>query len=240
MSTSAALHVSATRERLGRRRQHSEVPAPDGERSFWSHYGTIAVRPRRGFDALLRDRRCLRYGAFALLSNAALYTLVYVFLIFGGGRPTVFKPWLAIDPEVYYRWNALLAAPAMAMAWLLAASVAQLLSRAFGGHGTFENTLAVLGFGTAIASWCTLLHDLVTTFLGAVHVIDQRAYEDAMSSPTVFAAILWTLMAAYLTAFVALFSQGIASVHELRPRHAFVVGTTAFATYQLVFVIFNR
>ena len=64
-----------------------------------------------------------------------------------------------------------------------------------------------------LASWWTLLHDLVTAGLGAAGVMDQRAYEDRMSSPTVFRTIPWFLMIGYLVAFV---------------------------TYQLVFVIFNR
>ena len=72
----------------------------------------------------------------------------------------------------------------------------------------------VLGFGIAIGSWWTLFHDLVTTFLGAVRLIDQRAYEDAMSSPTIFRTILWSLMLAYLVTFVVLFSNGIAAAHR--------------------------
>jgi hypothetical protein len=208
--------------------------------AFVAHYAHIAVGPRRGFERLLADPRCLRYGTLALLSNAALYTLVYVFLIFGHGRPTVFEPWLAIEPERYYRFNVFLLAPSMLMAWLVAAGVAQLLARALGGTGKFEDTAAVLGFATAIASWWTLLHDLVTSFLGAVSVIDQRRYEDALSSPTSLRTMLWILMLGYLVSFVLLYTRGVASAHCLTPGRALATGAAAFVAYQLVFVVFNR
>jgi hypothetical protein len=133
-----------------------------------------------------------------------------------------------------------LLAPSMITAWLLAGAIGHLLARWLGGNGTFEDTLGALGFATAIASWWTLLHDLVTSFLGALHVIDQRAYEDAMSGPTPSRDILWTMMLAYLLAFLVLFAKGIAAAHGLRAARAAVVGAFAFVTYQLVFVVFNR
>ena len=222
----------------------SALPEAPGDapasRSFVSYYAGVVLRPRATFDALMGDPRRLKLGTLALLLCAALYTLVYVFLVMGHGRPTVFTPWLAIDPEDYYRWNVFLVAPAMLMSWLLAAAVAHLVARAWGGHGSFEDTLAALGFGVAIASWCTLLHDLVTTFLGAVHVIDQRAYEDAMSSPTPFRTMLWALMLAYLVAFVVLFAKGLGAAHRLPKVRAAALGALAFVAYQLVFVLFNR
>jgi hypothetical protein len=114
------------------------------------------------------------------------------------------------------------------------------LARALGGRGTFEGTASVLGFGTAIASWWTLLHDLVTAFLGATGVIDQRRYEDALSSPTVFRTALWTLMAGYLISFVLLYARGVAAAHRLSTGRSLATGAAAFVVYQLVFVIFNR
>lgn len=209
-------------------------------RSFVAYYRGAVLAPRATFDALCEDPRRLRFGTWALTSNAALYTLVYLFLVMGNGRPTVFKPWLALPAESYYRYDAFLLAPSMFAAWLLAAGVVQLFGKLLGGSGSFEDTLAVLGFGIAIASWSTLLHDLLTSCLGAFHVIDQRAYEDAMSSPTPFRALIWTLMVVYLVAFLALFTKAIASAQRLRPSSAVWLAWGGFAAYQGVFVLFNR
>ena len=201
--------------------------------------GTIR-KPARTFDALMRDRRRLAFGTYALLANAALYTLVYVFLVMGHGRPTVFTPWLAIDPEVYYRWEVFLVAPSMILSWLVAGAVVQLAARAFGGAGTFEDTLSALGFATAVASWTTLGHDLVTSALGAFGVINQRAYEDAMSSATPFRTLIWILMLAYLVAFVFLYAKAVAVVHRQSAGRAFFLGALGFCAYQSIFVLFNR
>jgi hypothetical protein len=208
--------------------------------SFFAYYAGMVRRPRATLEALMADPRRLRLGAYALLSNAALYTLVYVFLVMGRGRPTAFAPWLAIAPDAYYRYDVFLLAPSTVAAWLLAGAVVQLVARRFGGAGTFEDTLSGLGFATAVASWCTLGHDLVTSCLGAFGVIDQRAYEDAMSSPTPFRTILWALMIAYLIAFVVLFAEAIAAAQRVRPARAAWLGALGFVVYQGVFVVFNR
>jgi hypothetical protein len=98
----------------------------------------------------------------------------------------------------------------------------------------------VLGFGLSLATWWTGVHDVVTTFLGFVGVIDQRAYEDAMSSPTPFRTLLWILMAGYATWFVLMFTKGVGAAHRLPVGRAAVAGTVGFVVYQLLFVIFNR
>jgi hypothetical protein len=206
--------------------------------SFRDYYLGAVTRPRRAFEALVADPRRLNFGLWALAINALLYTFVYVFLVLGGGLP--FKPWLAIPEEIYYRYNVFFLAPSMLMSWILSAGVVQLLSRRFSGKGSFEDTLSVLGFGIGVASWSTLFHDLVTSFLGALHIINQRQYEVALNSPTIWRDLLWFLMAAYLVWFILLFSKGIGAAQRIRRGPAFALGVTAFFVYQTVFFIFNR
>jgi hypothetical protein len=80
----------------------------------------------------------------------------------------------------------------------------------------------------------------VTSFLGAIHVMDQRAYEVALNSPTPERALLWILMALYLVWFLLMFSKGIGAAQRVRSGAAALLGAVAFATYQGVFLIFNR
>lgn len=208
--------------------------------SFGSLYALAFVRPRRAFEALIAHDRALSYAGIATGITAITYTLVYFFLAHNGGRPTTFEPWLAIPAEHYYRWNLLLHAPSILLAWVAAAGFTQLAARALGGRGSFEHTLAVLGFGISVSSWWTGLHDLVTTFLGFVGVIDQRAYEDAMNGPTPARTLLWVLMSGYLVSFLVLFSKGVSAAHRLSTLRCAAAGTLGFFVYQLVFVIFNR
>jgi hypothetical protein len=183
----------------------------------------------------------VRWGLYGVGITAVTYLLVYWFLAHNGGRPDAFMPWLAIDPAVYYRYNLYLVVPGLLLAWVAAAGFTQLAARALGGHGTFENSAGTLGLGIGVASWATGLHDVVTTCLGYVGVIDQRAYEDAMNTLGAPANVLiWSLMLVYLVWFVALFAAGVRAAHGLGRGRSIVAGAVGFAVYQLVFLIFNR
>jgi hypothetical protein len=118
--------------------------------SFLSYYLPAFIRPSQTFLQLLNSRHRLRYALYAVIIQVVVYTLVYIFLVLGDGRP--FKPWLNIPPENYYAYNRFFLAPSLMLAWILAAGVAQLFSVLFYGKGSFEDTLCVFGFGIGIAS----------------------------------------------------------------------------------------
>lgn len=210
----------------------------NGNTTFWNAYGNLFIRPSRTFRLLSDEPASLRWAAMAVGISSALYTLVYLFLILGEGRP--FKPWLDIPDETYYQYNVFFCAPSMFLGWILASGVVHLLSRSWSGTGTFESTLMIIGFGIGVANWSTGLHDLVTSFLGAIHVINQQAYEVQLNTPTIWRTVLWVLMAAYVVWFILLFTKGIQVVHRIKPASAFVIGLSGFLVYQLFFLIFNR
>jgi hypothetical protein len=141
---------------------------------------------------------------------------------------------------LYYYYNRFFLAPSMFMGWILAAGVAQLLSRPFGGKGSFEDMLSVFGFGISIASLASLAHDLPDTFLGAIGLLNLREYEVALNSPTIWRTILWVLYSLYFILFFVLFPKGVGTAQRLRPAPAILVGLLAVLAYKGVFVIFNR
>lgn len=207
-------------------------------KNFLNYYWSIVVGPRPAFENLLKDKYSLGYSAVAVLIIAVLYTFVYLFLIFGGGQP--FKPWLNIPLETYYRYNIFFCAPSMFLGWILAAGVVHSVSRLFSSRGTFEQTLSVFGFGIGIASWTTGIHDILTSFLGAVHLIDQHDYEIALNSPTIWRTLLWIQMAAYLIWFIILFSKAVRVVYGYKSVQSVLLGSAGFFVYQFFFFIFNR
>lgn len=207
-------------------------------KSFFNYYFSVIKSPSGSLDELLSDNRKVKFAFYAVLIQVIVYTLVYLFLILGGGEP--YKPWLAIAPEVYYRYNVFFLAPSMLSGWILAAGVVQLLSRLFSGTGSFENTVTVLGFGIGLASWTTGIHDLLTSFLGGVHIISQHEYEISLNSPTIWRTLLWIQFALYLICFLLLFTIGIRAAQKVKRRHAFVLAFVGFLCYQLFFLIFNR
>jgi hypothetical protein len=207
-------------------------------RSFFSYYIASVTRPSVSFKELLEDDRKIKFGFFAVLIQVTVYTLVYLFLIFGGGEP--YKPWLPIAPEDYYKYNVFFLAPSMLLGWILASGVVQMLSHFFSGTGSFENTATVLGFGIGIASWTTGFHDLLTSFLGGAGFISQHNYEIALNSPTIWRTLLWIQFGLYLICFLLLFTAGIKTAHRIKTGQSFLLAFIGFICYQLFFLIFNR
>jgi hypothetical protein len=209
-------------------------------KTFKDYYFGVILRPRSTFEALMADRRRLIFGLLALSINIVLYTLVYIFLWSRHGAPSSFTPWLAIPKDVYYYYDQFMLAPSMLAAALLAAGVAQLLSRLFKGKGSFEDTLSAFGFAIAIACLASLAHDLPDSFLGAIGLLDLRWYEVALNSPTIWRTILLTLYSLSILWFMVLFPIGVGAAQRIKRGPALFVGLAAYFVYQLVFLIFNR
>jgi len=167
-----------------------------------------------------------------------VYTLVYLFLIYGDGRP--YKPWLDIPEGVYYRYNVWFTAPTMFIGWLAAAAFTHLLTRSFTHSGTFDDLLVLLGFTISIASWSTSIHDLITSGLGAVHLINQQHYELLLNTPTIWRTILWILFGLYFAWFILLFSISVRVVYNTTKIAAVLLGVAGFLIYQGLFLVFNR
>jgi len=100
--------------------------------------------------------------------------------------------------------------------------------------------LTAFGFGIGIASWTTGIYDWMTSLLGALNVIDQRNYENALNSPTIWRTLLWIQMIAYLSWFIYLFSKGVKVVYHIKTSLSIGLGTIGFITHQMFFLIFNR
>ncbi len=202
-------------------------------------FGTL-LHPRRTFDRLVQDKRRLKFGFYAMLITAIVYTFVYIFLTMGGGAPSSFTPWLNVPKEVYYSYNRFWLAPSMFGCWILASGLAYLLSRLVSGKGSFDDTLSVFGFGITLATFFAALHDLTDSFLGAVGLLDLRWYEVALNTPTIWRTILTTLYGTGLILLVVFLIIGVARSQKIRLVHALWIGFLAAVTYQGVFFIFNR
>jgi hypothetical protein len=226
-----------TRLLLNRNTHSRKMVGSDSTLTFLQVYGQTFLRPSRTFQELQKQSIHIqvRYGFLAVLINAFCYTLVYVNLIRGGGR--AFKPWLAIDPDIYYTWNVYFCLPSMFIGWILACGIVQTLCF---GEGTFENLLGVFGLSIGIASYSTLVHDLFTSFLGAIKIIDQRDYEMKLNTPTIWRNFLLLQFLIYFIWFISLFSIGVRATKKYNWSKSIMLGTIGFFSYQLFFAIFNR
>lgn len=221
----------------------SVEPAGQLERrnsSFIDYYLGTIWRPRATFDALAADQRCLRFGITALAITVQLYALVYVFLSMGGDPPAAVRPWLTVPAASYYHFNGFYLAPSLLICWLLAAGVAQLLSRVFSGSGSFEDMLGVMGLGMSIACLPVLLIELPTSLLGAVGAIRLAQFEQTLSSPGPWHELAMLLYSLSVTWTAVLFCIGVHSAQRIRRGPAIVTGMAAYLAYQVALGLFHR
>ena len=177
--------------------------------SYYNYYFGAFYRPSAVFGELLQDERRFRLGFGFILVQLIGYTLMYFMLHAGGGAPSVFTPWLNIPTQDYYSVNRFLLAPSLIMSWLMSVSVIQIISKYFGGKGSWEDTLAVIGLSIGVAMWGTLVHDLAMSFSSATGFINAKQHEIAMNSPTIWRTLLWISVAVYTVAFLILFTKAI-------------------------------
>jgi hypothetical protein len=215
------------------------MPTPDPS-GFLSIYRLALHRPAAAFLALRQHDAVLFRALQFILVPIVGYTAMYVFLTIGHGAPSVFTPWLNIPKEAYYGWNRFLLAPSMLLGWWSASVLMYLFARAAGGKGTFEHTLAAIALAISLAMLCGLLHDLPMSFLSAIGVIDAKAHEIAMNSPTIFRTLLWIAYGAYAIAFAILFPLAVRVTQGLSLVPAVGIGIAGFAWFQVVFLVFNR
>ena len=202
-------------------------------------FGTL-FHPRRTFDRLLVDGRRLKFGFYAMLICAAVYTLVYIFLTMGGGAPSAFTPWLNVAKDVYYFYNRFWLAPSMLCGWILSAGVAYLLSRLVSGKGSFDDLLGVFGFGITVATLISALHDLTDSFLSAIGLLDQGWYELQLNTPTMWRTILFSLYGISLVLLFVYLIIGVSKAQKIKWGHGLWIGFIAAVTYQVFFMVFNR
>ena len=71
----------------------------------------------------------------------------------------------------------------MVLDWILAAGVAHLLARPLGGKGTFEATLATLGFAFTLASFVTWIPETVGTVLNLTGTVPTAEWIRVSNEP---------------------------------------------------------
>lgn len=216
--------------------QHAPTPPPA---STWAYFAAFVRHPRRTSAQLLRDPARLRYGFLAVLTVGLGYAITVAGIAFSGGIPSL--PWLAIPQAEYFKWEVLFVAPVTVLCWVLAGGVMHLLSKLFGGRGTYEDTVALLGFTIAFATFISLIPDALRAVLTSLGVINRAAWERAVNEPgTADFLFLWAYMIAYVVALLCLFPTSIAWSQRLPSWPAVVVGITGAIVYQGVYFIFIR
>lgn len=208
--------------------------------SFLSLYLSMFYKPKSTFKLIFDNRNTIKYAFFALLVPAIGYTLFYIMAYNAGGSPSTFKPWLNLPIERYFYYDIFLTLPGYYLSWAGAAVTVYLVSRLLKGRSAFDNILAIIAFGIGVASWSSMLHDLVDAILSVAGVIDMREYERLLNQPTFWRGLLLTLYAIYFSWFLTLFTIGIKVAQGFSNFKSIIIALLGLATFQLILLIFIR
>jgi hypothetical protein len=207
---------------------------------LWSYLGYILTAPVKGFTKLVQDPRRLRLGLEAVLFVALGYTVALILIASSPGRISKMAAWLAIPLERYFFWEVFFIGAVTFGCWILASGVVYLLSITVGGKGTFDDTLAALGFAVAIPTTFAFLHDCITGFLTATGIMSAEAWERSISTPGIGMVLFWAYMLIYLFGLLVFFPVATTVSQRLNKWHGFWIGLLGVVVYQGVYFIFIR
>lgn len=208
--------------------------------SKFSRYlaGTI-IKPGRTFHRLLDEPDRLSLGVKAILLIGVLYTLTVMGLAAAEAQISA-CPWIAIPGDKYYFWEIFFAMPVTILDWILAAGTVQLLSKFFKGSGTFEDTLAVLGFAITIPFFVTWIPETLATFLMLTGTVTQQELFEITTQPGLWSIFSIGYQLAAAGWIFILVPVAVSAVQKLRWWQAAIVGIPTAVIFMFVMLIFIR
>jgi hypothetical protein len=206
---------------------------------FWHYMGGTVVRPRGTLTGLVDDPRRLKQAFAAVAFIGVLYTLTVIGLA-SAQVQIVVEPWLAVPAATYYFWEIFFALPVFVLVWILAAGLAHLLSKPFAGRGSFEGTLAALGFALTIPAFVTWIPETVNTLLIVTGVITEAEWLAWNSEPGLWRLFWDVYQFVALGWYLLLFPVAVWAAQKVRWWQAALVGTATVAVAGFIMLIFIR
>lgn len=206
-------------------------------KSFWGYFGGVIIRPGRTFQALQSDPKMISSGFKAILLIGLLYSLTVAVLAAGGALITA-PAVIAISAENYYFFEMFFALPVVAAGWILAAGFARLLGNVGKWSGSFEGTLAALGFAVAVPMFVTWIPETVFAALLLLGMT-QEEFMDLMAQPGFFQIFGWAYQIAAVAWMLVLIMIAVGISQKLKWWRAVLVGlltTVLFMTVMLIFI----
>ena len=200
--------------------------------------GTI-IKPNDTFNRLVSDAKKLNQSFRAILLISVLYTLTVIGLAIIGADIST-PAWMSIPADEYYFWEIFFAMPVVILGWIMAAGVAQLLSKWFGGSGTFEGTLAVLGLAVTIPMFVTWIPETIGTILIFSGVMTHTDWLEMTSNSGFWQVFGLAYQMVAIVWYASLFPVAIAQSQRLCRWRAIIVGLVTLAIFGLAMFTFIR
>ena len=207
-------------------------------KSFWGYFLGTIFKPRATFRTLLADPKHVSKSFKAVLFVGILYTITVA--CFAASGALISAPaFINLQPENYYFWEMFFAAPVVFLGWILAAGFGHLLSRWGKGAGTFEGTLAALGFAVTVPQLATWIPETIfVVFL--LFGMKQEEFMERTAQPGFWQTFVIAYQAVAVLWMLLLVITAIIASQKMRWWRTLLVGLLTTAVFMAVMIIFIR
>lgn len=194
--------------------------------------------PRTAIANLVSDPGAAFVGFRHVLCLAVLWEFVLLLWALGGATPTI-PAFLKIPDAKYYFYQLIYYIPMFFVAWLLAGGIAYLLSKAFGGRGTYDTILGGFGMAAFISGYFALIPDFIQGVLWTTGWVPFARYQE-LTSQGFLAVIVTGYLAAYSISYLLLYAVTIHYSQDLSKSKSVIVAVVAYFVSVFFFMIIVR
>lgn len=207
-------------------------------KSFLGYFIGTIIQPRPTFRKLLADSKHVSKSFKAVLFMGILCTITVVCFAVSGALISA-PAFINIKPENYYFWEMFFALPVVFLGWILAAGFGHLLSRRGKGAGTFEGTLAALGFAVTVPQLLTWIPETIFVILLLLGMKQEEMIERT-AQPGFWQTFVIAYQAVAVFWMLILVITAISASQKMRWWRTLLVGLLTTAVFMAVMIIFIR
>jgi hypothetical protein len=194
--------------------------------------------PKIVIERMASNPRAAFIGFKHVLFLAVLWEFALLLWALGGATPTI-PAFLKIPDEQYYFYQLIFYIPMFPVAWLLASGIAYLLSKAFGGNGSYDTILGGFGMAASVSGYFALIPDYIQGVLWTTGWVPFTEYLE-LTSRGFLAVVVGCYLAGYSIAYLLLYFATIRYSQNLSTAKSVIVATIAYFVSVSFFMIIVR
>jgi hypothetical protein len=187
---------------------------------------------------LIGESQAAFIGFRNVLAIAIIYEGAILFWALGADGVTL-PAFLRIPEEKYYLFELIFLIPLFLLMWLLASAIAYVLSKAFGGNGSYDALLGGFGLTMAVSAYFTVIPDYIQGILWTTGWVPFSKYQE-ITGRGILLIIVWAYMLAYTLSHIILYSMTVYNTQRLSRVKSFLVGLVSFIGSFAVWITFVR
>lgn len=187
------------------------------------YFSSSVLHPYDAYRLLSNESRI--HVGFILTALKWVLCEFYVYYLYHTNQVLFAEPWLNIPVESFRFYELFYYMPYGFVLWILIAGLAQTLSRAFGGRGTFENCLNIMGI--VVFTPFVFIDSVDALYI----ILNQGNWSFIFNTITRSLYVIWSTM---------LLSIGLIVTHKLSSAKATFIGVLCSLFSVLVNLIFIR